>query len=77
MNRIKTDPRNRLKTTTLDMMIRLSSEGPSLETFDYDAAVDVWAQKSNRRMCLSREHTIKLDPDLTDSIFCFKIHHLF
>ena len=27
MNRIKTNPRNRLMTTTLDMLIRLSSEG--------------------------------------------------
>ena len=48
MNRIKTDPRNRLKTFTLDMLIRLSSEGPSLETFD--SAVNVWAQKSKRRI---------------------------
>jgi hypothetical protein len=50
MNRIKTDSRNRLKTTTLDMLIRLSSEGPSLETFDFDAAVNVWAQRSKRRI---------------------------
>ena len=50
MNRIKTDPRNRLKTFTLDMLIRLSSEGPSLETFDFDAAVNVWAQKNKRRI---------------------------
>lgn len=50
MNRIKTNPRNRLKTTTLDMLIRLSSEGPSMDTFDYDSAVSVWAQKSKRRI---------------------------
>ena len=55
MNRIKTDSRNRLKTTTLDMLIRLSSEGPSLETFDFDAAVKLWAQKNKRRItqCLN------------------------
>ena len=50
MNRIKTDPRNLLKTFTLDMLIHLSSEGPGLETFDFDAAVNVWAQKSKRRI---------------------------
>ena len=50
MKRIKTDLRNRLKTETLDKLIRLSSEGPSLKIFDYEAAVDLWASKSNRRI---------------------------
>lgn len=45
MNRIKTDSRNRFKTKTL---IRLSTEGPSLESFDFDAAMSMWAQKTNR-----------------------------
>ena len=50
MKRIKTDSRNRLKMETLNKLIRLSSEGPPLELFDYDVAVDVWASKSNRRI---------------------------
>ena len=50
MNRIKTDSRDRLKSTTLDMLIQSSSEGPRLGTFDFDAAVDVWAQKNKRRI---------------------------
>ena len=50
MNRIKTDPKNQLETFTLDMLIRLSSEGPSLKTSDFDAAVNVWAQKIKRRI---------------------------
>ena len=50
MNRIKTDSRNRLKTITLDMLIRLSTEGPSLDSFHFDAALSMWAQKTNRRI---------------------------
>ena len=49
MNRIKTDQRNRLKTLTLDKLIRLSTEGPNIGSFDFDAAVSVWGEKSNRR----------------------------
>ena len=47
---MQTDFKNRLKKKTLDKLIRLSSEGPSLEMFDYEAAVDLWASKSNRRI---------------------------
>ena len=50
MNRIKTDPRNRLKTTTLDKLIRLSSEGPELDEFNFERAAMLWASKSNRRI---------------------------
>ena len=35
---IKTNPRNRLKTTNPDLLIHLSSEGPN---FDFNAAVTV------------------------------------
>ena len=52
MNRIKTNPRNRLKTTNLDLLIRLSSEGPSFDEFDFDAAVTIWAQKRKRRIAV-------------------------
>ena len=50
MNRIKTDPRNRLKMTTLDKLIRLSSEGPELDEFNFERAAMLWASKSNRRI---------------------------
>ena len=50
MNRIKTDQRNRLKTSTLDKLIRLSTEGASIDSFDYEAAVTVWAERSSRRI---------------------------
>lgn len=50
MNRIKTDPRNRLKTDTLDKLIRLSSEGPELDQFNFERAATLWASRSNRRI---------------------------
>ena len=53
MKRIKTDTRNRLKTETLDKLIRLSSEGSNFQLFDYDVAVDLWASKSNRRITIN------------------------
>ena len=34
MNRIKTELRNRLKTTTLSCLMRISIEGPSVSDFD-------------------------------------------
>ena len=49
-SRIKTDQRNRLKTPTLDRLIRLSTEGPSIDSFDYDAVVSTWAERSSRRI---------------------------
>ena len=50
MNRIKTDQRNRLKTSTLDKLIRLSTEGASIDKFNYEAAITVWAERSSRRI---------------------------
>ena len=38
MNRIKTELRNRLKTTTLSCLMRISIEGPSVSDFDYERA---------------------------------------
>ena len=50
MNRIKTEPRNRLNTETLDRLIRLSCEGPCIDEFNYNTAAKVWSSKSNRRI---------------------------
>ena len=52
MNIIKTTPRNHLKTTNFNLLINLSSEGPSFDEFDFNAAVTVWAQKSKRRIAV-------------------------
>lgn len=50
MKRIKTQLRNRLKTTTLDNLMRISIEGPSLENFDFEKAVDTWSAIRKRRI---------------------------
>ena len=50
MNRINTTLRNRLTSDSMDKLIRISSEGPSLEDFDFDKAVDMWSSKCNRRI---------------------------
>ena len=50
MNRIKTDLRGRLKTTTLEKLMFISLEGPDRMDFDYAAATDKWAKLRNRRI---------------------------
>ena len=50
LKRIKTVPRNRLKTQTLDMLIRISSEGPEITKFNFDNAATVWGSKTNRKI---------------------------
>ncbi len=48
MKRVKTPLRNRLKTTTLDWLLRISIEGPDLK--DFDKAVNKWSTIRNRRI---------------------------
>ena len=43
MNRIKTDLRNRLFTITLDSLIRISIEGPSLDDFNFEKVFQNWS----------------------------------
>ena len=50
MNRIKTVPRNRLKTNTLEQLMFISIEGPSADRFDFGRAVDKWAGLHHRRI---------------------------
>ena len=50
MNRIKTCPRNRLKTITLEQLMFISIEGPSLEDFDFVQAANHWGRRGNRRI---------------------------
>ena len=45
IERIKTVPRNRLKTETLDMLIRISSKGPTIANYDFDHSASVLASK--------------------------------
>ena len=48
MKKTKTHLRNRLKTTTLDCLMRILLEGPSRN--DFDEAATVWLRKKNRRL---------------------------
>lgn len=50
MNRIKTDLRNRLKTPTLDCLMRLSIEGPPYSDFNFERAAYIWGEMRNRRV---------------------------
>ena len=40
MNRVKTDRRSSLSTHCLDVLLRISEDGPSLEEFNPDASID-------------------------------------
>ena len=50
MKRVKILLRNRLKTTTLDWLLRISIEGQALDDFDFEAAIEKWASVRNRRL---------------------------
>ena len=50
MNRIKTVPRNRLKTNTLEQLMFISIEGPSADRFDFGRAADKWGGLHHRRI---------------------------
>ena len=50
MNRIKSGPRNRLKTSTPEQLLFISIEGPSHENFDFSRAADKWRNLHNRRI---------------------------
>ena len=50
VKQIKTDLRNRQKTETLDSLLRISVEGPDLDSFDFNKAATLWASQRNRRL---------------------------
>ena len=50
MKRIKTRLRSVMKTQTLDCLMRISIEGPELESYDFQKAVSTWGKKTNRRI---------------------------
>ena len=51
MNHIKTDLRN-LKTSTLDCLMRISTEGPCIAQFNFERAADIWGGMHNRRLSI-------------------------
>ena len=47
---IKTAVRNRMTEQTLDSLLRIIIEGPSVEEFPFRDAAILWASKKNRRL---------------------------
>ena len=59
MKKTKTDLRNRLKTNTLDCLMRISLEGPGRDAFDFEKAARMWLDKKNRRLVsYTRSNTV-------------------
>ena len=51
IKRIKSVLRNRLKTTTLDCLMRISIEGPSITDFNFDRVANIlWQRMQNHRL---------------------------
>ena len=50
MNRVKTNLRSRLKTTTMEKLMIITLEGPDRAEFDFASASSRWAALKNRRI---------------------------
>ena len=53
MKRVKTELQNRMSTKTLNQLLQILQihiEGPKLEEFNFDKAVDTWGKMKNRRI---------------------------
>ena len=48
MRRVKSRLRSQMNNSTLNNCIRISMEGPPLETFNFDKAPDSWSKPRNR-----------------------------
>ena len=52
MKRIKTDSRNRLLTENLNHLMRISIEGPLIDQFDFEQALELWRAMRQRRISI-------------------------
>ena len=50
MNRTKTDYHNRMHTETLDCLLRVKIEGPTLQDFNFREAITRWSKAKKRRL---------------------------
>ena len=57
----KTDLCNRLKTRTLECLMRISIEGPSREDFDFAKTAKMWMK--NRRLLSYNKNPVKRTED--------------
>ena len=66
MKRIKTAQRNRLKTETLDCLIRISSEGPAVQQWNPIPALRKWESWGKRKLTTSTPAAAPQGSDSTD-----------
>ena len=50
MNRVKTDSQSRLLRAKLDVFLRVSKKGPSIDSFNADPVIDLWFNDRVRRL---------------------------
>ena len=50
MRRIKSRLRSQMNNSTLNNCMRISMDGPPLESFDFDKSLDTWSKLRNRRI---------------------------
>ena len=50
MKRIKSRLRSTMKTKTLNHLLLISIEGPELDKFDFNRALQTWGKQKNRRI---------------------------
>ena len=67
MNRIKTDLRNRLKTSTLECLMRISIEGPQIADCNFERAADIWGGMRNRRLAVGNSSPSTAPPTSSSS----------
>ena len=59
---IKTDRRTNLNTTTLNDRIEINVEGPHLELFNADAALDIWWKDSSSGRRVNQKESEQYKP---------------
>ena len=50
MKRIKTRLRSQMSNVTLNHCMRISTEAPALDSFDFDTVMNSWSSLKNRKI---------------------------
>ena len=67
MNRTKSRERSKLSNNSLNFLMRISVNGPSLEEFDPQPAVTYWSRQCQRRPSFRKEKHFPTDEDESES----------
>ena len=59
MLRVKNDWRNKLGRDQLEALLRISEEGPSIENFNPDIAIESWYNEKVRRLSAGQHNYLK------------------